>query len=64
MTKAKYDYIIVGGGSTGGVPANRLSADDPILIQLLEAARSHWHPLISIPSGYGVTAHSPGFTRD
>jgi choline dehydrogenase len=64
MTKPKYDDIIVGGGSKGCVPANRLSADDPVLVLLLEAARSHRHPLISIPPGYGVTAHSPGLARD
>ncbi|MFP6804321.1 MAG: hypothetical protein VCA12_14445 [Pseudomonadales bacterium] len=64
MTKPKYDDIIVGGGSTGCVPANRLSADDPVLVLLLEAARSHRHPLISIPPGDGVTAHSPGLARD
>lgn len=62
MTKAKYDHIIVGGGSTGSVPANHLSSDD--LALLLDAARTHRRPLISIPDGYGVTAHSPGFARD
>ena len=62
MTKAKYDYMIVGGGSTGSVPANHLSADD--LALPLNAARTHRHPLMSIPDGCGVAAHSPGFARD
>jgi choline dehydrogenase-like flavoprotein len=64
MTKVKYDDIIGGGGSTGCVPADRLCADNPVLVLLSEAARSHRHPLISIPPGCGVTAHSPGLARD
>ena len=32
MTKVKYDDIIGGGGSTGCVPADRLCADNPVLV--------------------------------
>jgi choline dehydrogenase len=57
----KYDYIIVGGGSAGCVLANRLSALQSNRVLLLEAGRSHHHPLINIPLGYGSTTASPTF---
>jgi|TARA_B110000116_G_scaffold264991_1_gene273514 choline dehydrogenase len=58
----EYDYIIVGGGSAGCVLANRLSNLPSTRVLLLEAGRSHRHPLISIPLGYGSTAASPAFS--
>ncbi len=63
MTGSTYDYIIVGGGSAGCVLANRLSADAANSVLLLEAGRSHRHPLVSIPLGYGTTVYSPGFAH-
>lgn len=62
MSNSQYDYIIVGGGSAGCVLANRLSADENCSVLLLEAGRSHKHPLIAIPLGYGVTVYSPQFS--
>ncbi len=58
----EYDYIIVGGGSAGCVLANRLSHLPSTRVLLLEAGRSHRHPLISIPLGYGSTSASPAFS--
>jgi|JI10StandDraft_1071094.scaffolds.fasta_scaffold13531_10 choline dehydrogenase len=47
----KFDYIIVGAGSSGCVLANRLSADPSNRVCLLEAGRSDDTPLIRIPAG-------------
>ena len=47
----KFDYIIVGAGSSGCVLANQLSADPSNRVCLLEAGRSDDTPMIRIPAG-------------
>ncbi|MBB1246956.1 GMC family oxidoreductase N-terminal domain-containing protein, partial [Streptomyces durbertensis] len=42
MSRAKYDYVIVGGGSAGCALANRLSADRENSVLVLEAGRPDW----------------------
>ena len=42
----KFDYIIVGSGSSGSVVANRLSEINNINICVIEAGGSNQHPFI------------------
>eukprot|EP00127_Corallochytrium_limacisporum_P000425 Clim_evm1s12 gene=Clim_evmTU1s12 len=46
-----YDYVIVGGGSTGAVLANRLSKDPNTKVALLEAGPPDTSPFIHTPLG-------------
>ncbi len=46
-----FDYVIVGGGSSGCVLANRLSADPGVKVCLLEAGPDDRSPFIHVPLG-------------
>lgn len=71
-----FDYVIVGGGSSGCVLANRLSADSRVKVCLLEAGPDDRSPFIHVPLGAVVflpfrnrhnwafkTAAQPGLNR-
>lgn len=51
MTKAEYDYIIVGAGSAGCVVAEALSRDPAISVLLLEAGPPDRNIMIHVPAG-------------
>ena len=56
---AKFDYLIVGAGSSGCVLANRLSEDPNLAICLIEAGGKDWSPLIHIPAGWASNFNNP-----
>lgn len=53
---SRYDYIVVGGGSTGCVIASRLSEDEDVRVALLEEGPTDYSPYIHIPGTYYKTA--------
>jgi len=46
-----FDYVIVGGGSSGCVLAARLSENPDVQVCLIEAGGQDNHPLIHMPGG-------------
>lgn len=61
MTRATFDFVIVGGGSAGCVLANRLSADPDTRVLLLEAGRADhwWDLLVEMPAAMAYAVGSP-----
>ena len=58
-----YDYIVVGGGSTGCVVASRLSENPDLSVLLLEEGPRDLNPYIHIPGAYYKTAQGPLLKR-
>lgn len=52
MLEGRYDYIIVGAGTSGCVLANRLTEDPRTRVLLLEAGRDDKYHWVHIPVGY------------
>lgn len=55
-----YDYIIVGGGSSGCVLANRISQDPAVSVLLVEAGGKDKHPFYSMPAGFAKMTKGRG----
>ena len=54
-----YDYIIVGGGSSGSVLANRLSANPNVSVLLVEAGKKDDYIWLHVPVGYLYCINNP-----
>ncbi|MEM6761398.1 MAG: GMC family oxidoreductase [Pseudomonadota bacterium] len=59
---ARYDHVVVGGGSAGCVVAARLAAAGARTL-LLEAGHSHRHPLLDMPPGIFKMINGSKFMR-
>ncbi len=57
----EFDYVVVGGGTSGSVLTSRLS-EDGAAVCLLEAGPRDLNPLIHIPSGYIKNIYSKTLT--
>lgn len=59
----RFDYIVVGGGSSGCVAAARLVKEAGARVLLLEAGHSHRHPLLDMPPGIFKMINGSKFMR-
>lgn len=59
MMHKDYDFIIVGGGSSGCVLANRLSENPDLRVLLLESGGKDNHPYIHMPVGFSKMTAGP-----
>lgn len=58
-----FDFIIVGGGSSGCVAAARLATEGAGKVLLLEAGYDHHHPLLDMPPGIFKMINGSKFMR-
>ncbi len=55
-----FDYIIIGGGSSGAVIAARLTEQPDVKVLLLEAGGKATHPLYHMPAGFAKMTFGMG----
>lgn len=58
-----FDYIVVGGGSSGCVAAAKLVTNSGARVLLLEGGHSHRHPLLDMPPGIFKMINGSKFMR-
>src|ERR1700744_3231412 len=58
-----FDYIVVGGGSSGCVAAATLVTEKRARVLILEAGHSHRHPLLDMPPGIFKMINGSKFMR-
>jgi len=51
VAREEFDYVVVGGGSSGCVAAAQLVTKGDHRVLVLEAGHSHHHPLLDMPPG-------------
>ncbi len=61
--KESYDFIVVGGGSSGCVAAARLATESDARVLLLEGGHSHRHSLLDMPPGIFKMINGSKFMR-
>ncbi|RDX42202.1 alcohol oxidase [Lentinus brumalis] len=62
FTSRTFDYVVVGGGTTGLVVAARLSEDPSVTVGVIEAGEWHTNvPGVDIPGLAGSTLFNPNF---
>lgn len=60
QAEQEFDYVVVGGGTSGLVIANRLSEDADVTVAVIEAGDSQQqNPNVTDPQKYGTTLFSP-----
>lgn len=57
-----FDYVVVGGGSSGAILAARLSEKPDVTVCLLEAGPADRNPFIHIPAGFIKVIFDPKLT--
>ena len=61
--RRSYDFIVVGGGSSGCVAAARLVSEGKARVLLLEGGHSNRHPLLDMPPGIFKMINGSKFMR-
>lgn len=59
----KFDFIIVGGGTSGCILASRLSENSEIQVLLIEEGNSVFSPWFRIPIGYAKLLNNRNITK-